>query len=72
MEHDHDDDHPDNALDPMTARVRALETILTEKGLVDPAAIDAIVETYENEDRPAQWRPVSSPRPGAIRTLPTG
>jgi nitrile hydratase subunit alpha len=34
-------------LDPMTARVRALETILVEKGLVDPAALDAIIETYE-------------------------
>ncbi len=31
----------------MTARVRALETILVEKGLVDPAALDAIIETYE-------------------------
>ncbi len=45
-DHDHDHEH-DNALDPMTARVKALETILVEKGLVDPAAIDAIVETYE-------------------------
>jgi nitrile hydratase subunit alpha len=34
-------------LDPMTARVRALETILVEKGLVDPVALDAIIETYE-------------------------
>ncbi|MEO1306975.1 MAG: nitrile hydratase subunit alpha [Pseudomonadota bacterium] len=36
----------------MTARVRALETILTEKGLIDPAAIDAIVETYETKVGP--------------------
>ena len=50
--HDHDDDHPDNELDPMTARVRALETILVGKGLVDPAAIDAIVETYETKIGP--------------------
>ena len=49
---DHDDDHPDNELDPMTARVRALETILVGKGLVDPAAIDAIVETYEAKTGP--------------------
>ena len=28
-------------------RVKALETLLTEKGLLDPAAIDALVETYE-------------------------
>ena len=42
MGHDHD-----NELDPMAARVRALETILVEKGLVEASAIDAIVETYE-------------------------
>jgi nitrile hydratase len=45
--HDHD-----NHLDPMTARVRALETILTEKGLIDPAAIDVVVDTYENKVGP--------------------
>ncbi len=49
MSHDHDHD---NELDPMDARVRALETILVEKGLVDPAAIDAIVETYETKVGP--------------------
>ena len=49
MSHDH---HHDNDLDPMAARVKALETILTEKGLVDPAAIDAIVETYEHKVGP--------------------
>ena len=36
----------------MAARVRALETILTQKGLIDPAAVDAIVETYENKVGP--------------------
>ncbi len=36
----------------MTARVRALETILTEKGLIDPAAVDAIIETYEHKVGP--------------------
>lgn len=36
----------------MQARVRALETLLTEKGLIDPAAIDAIVETYETRVGP--------------------
>lgn len=47
------DDHPHSGhLDDMTARVRALETILTEKGLVDPAAIDAIAETYETRVGP--------------------
>ena len=51
MPHDHDDHH-DNELDPMAARVRALETILVEKGLIDPAAVDAIVDTYENKVGP--------------------
>ena len=48
---DHDHDHG-GALDPMVARVRALETILTEKGLIDPEAIDRIVETYETKIGP--------------------
>ena len=58
MAHDHHDHdhHHDNELDPMAARVRALETILTQKGLIDPAAIDAIVETYETQGRAAQRR----------------
>ena len=33
-------------------RVKALETLLTEKGLLDPAAIDALVETYETRIGP--------------------
>ena len=49
MSHDHDHD---NELDPMAARVRALETLLTGKGLIDPAAVDAIVETYETRIGP--------------------
>ena len=36
----------------MTARVMALETMLTEKGLVDPAALDEIVELYERQIGP--------------------
>ncbi|MBB6410448.1 nitrile hydratase subunit alpha [Mesorhizobium sangaii] len=49
MSHDHDHD---NELDPFAARVRALETILTRKGLIDPAAIDVIVDTYETRIGP--------------------
>jgi nitrile hydratase len=48
--HNHEDH--DNHLDPMTARVMALETILTEKGMIDPAALDAIVDTYETQVGP--------------------
>ncbi len=36
----------------MALRVKALETVLTEKGLIDPAALDAIVETYEHKVGP--------------------
>lgn len=36
----------------MTARVRALETLLVDKGLVDPLAIDAIIDTYEHRVGP--------------------
>ena len=54
--HSHDDDHHhhdhDNSYSDMQARVKALETLLTEKGLIDPAAIDRIVETYETKIGP--------------------
>lgn len=49
--HDHDHGHG-SELSPMDLRVRALESILVEKGYVDPAAIDAIVETYETQVGP--------------------
>lgn len=52
---DHDHDHPHehgSDLSETELRVRALETILTEKGYVDPAALDAIVETYETKVGP--------------------
>ncbi|KZY05102.1 MULTISPECIES: nitrile hydratase subunit alpha [unclassified Sulfitobacter] len=58
MPHDHSDhshgpDHPHTLLPPEPAlRVRALETLLERKGLVDPAALDAIIDTYENRIGP--------------------
>jgi nitrile hydratase subunit alpha len=42
-----DDDHGSH-LSEVQARVRALETILVEKGYVDPAVLDRIVEHFEN------------------------
>jgi nitrile hydratase len=51
MDHGHDHHH-DNQYSDMQARVKALETLLTEKGLIDPDAIDAIVETYETKVGP--------------------
>lgn len=54
MPHDHSDDaHPHSLLPSNPAlRVKALESLLVEKGLVDPAALDAIVETYEHKIGP--------------------
>ena len=48
--HDHDHDH--SHLSEMDVRVRALQTLLTDKGYVDPAALDRIIETYETEVGP--------------------
>lgn len=48
MGHDHHHDHDNHShLSEVELRVRALESILVEKGYVDPATIDALVETYE-------------------------
>lgn len=54
MPHDSPDhDHPHALLPPAPAlRVKALETILTQKGLIDPAALDGIIDTYENKIGP--------------------
>ena len=51
---DHHYDHSDHGseLSEMQLRVRALETVLTEKGYVDPEALDRIVEAYETRIGP--------------------
>jgi nitrile hydratase subunit alpha len=49
--HDHDHDHG-SELSEMQLRVRALETVLSEKGYIDPAALDLIVEAYETRVGP--------------------
>jgi nitrile hydratase subunit alpha len=52
-DHDHDGSHDHGSeLSEMQLRVRALETVLTEKGYVDPAALDVIIETYETKIGP--------------------
>ncbi|MCW2306044.1 nitrile hydratase subunit alpha [Rhodobium gokarnense] len=50
--HHPDDDHDHSHLDAMTLRVKALETVLTEKGYVDPAALDELIDIYENRVGP--------------------
>ena len=49
--HGHAHDH-DAGPDPMTKRVQALEALLVEKGYVDPAAVEALIETYETKIGP--------------------
>lgn len=39
-------------LSDIEVRVRALESLLTEKGYVDPAAVDALIDTYETKIGP--------------------
>jgi nitrile hydratase len=46
------DTHPHSHLGDMDVRVRALETLLTHKGYIDPSALDAIIETYETRIGP--------------------
>ena len=48
---DHSHDHSDVPSDP-ALRTKTLESLLTEKGLVDPAAIDAWIEAYETKIGP--------------------
>jgi nitrile hydratase len=57
VSHDHEDDvqeHRGHAapLTDVELRVRALESLLVEKGLVDPAALDALIDTYETKVGP--------------------
>ena len=48
-----DPSHPHNApLSDVQLRVKALESLLTETGLVDPAALDELIDTYETKVGP--------------------
>jgi nitrile hydratase subunit alpha len=51
-DHDHDPGHAHSELGPMDLRVRALETVLAAKGYVDPAALDALIDTYQTRIGP--------------------
>jgi nitrile hydratase len=52
QKHEHDHGEHGSELSEMQLRVRALETVLTEKGYVDPAALDAVIEIYETKVGP--------------------
>ena len=51
MHDEHDHDHGSHLTD-MELRVRAIETVLVEKGYVDPKALDLLIETYETRIGP--------------------
>jgi nitrile hydratase len=49
MDHDHDDH---SELSHMELHVRALRTVLEQKGYIDPAALDVLIDTYETKIGP--------------------
>ena len=56
MAHDHDHDHAHSddhsELGELELRVRALESVLTQKGYIDPAALDVLIDTYQTKIGP--------------------
>jgi nitrile hydratase len=56
MEHEHDHhhehEHAQRAPSALELRVRALEALLTEKGYIDPAALDVLIDAYETKIGP--------------------
>ncbi len=55
--HDHDHEHEHEGehgapLSDLQLRVKALESLLVDKGLVDPAALDILIDTYETKVGP--------------------
>jgi len=51
MSHEHHD-HEHSELSDMDLRVRALETVLAQKGYIDPAALDVLIDTYQTKIGP--------------------
>ena len=55
MSHTHigdETEHDHSELDAMELRVRALETVLAQKGYIDPAALDVLIDTYQTRIGP--------------------
>jgi nitrile hydratase len=48
----HSHEHPQRTLSPMELRVRALEALLTQKGYIDPAALDVLIDAYQTKIGP--------------------
>jgi nitrile hydratase len=51
-EHHSHDEHPPRALSALELRVRGLEARLTEKGYIDPAALDVLIDAYQTKIGP--------------------
>ena len=51
-EHHHHEEHAKRELSPLELRVRALEALLTEKGYIDPAALDLLIDAYQTKIGP--------------------
>lgn len=51
-EHHHPEEHAQRAPGALELRVRALEALLTEKGYIDPAALDVLIDTYQTKIGP--------------------
>jgi nitrile hydratase len=51
-DHEHHAEHQASAVSPLELRVRALETVLTQKGYVDPKALDALIDAYQTKIGP--------------------
>jgi len=51
-QHDHSHDHEHSHLDETALRVRSLQSLLIAKGYVDPAALNELIDTYENQIGP--------------------
>jgi nitrile hydratase len=49
---EHDDEHQHGSLSTTELRVRALETVLWQKGYIDPAALDELIDTYQTKIGP--------------------
>ncbi len=74
--HDHHHDHDHSELSETQLRVSApLETVLTERAYVDPAALDLLIETYEKKVGPRNgarvvakaWADPAYPRRACIK-----
>ena len=52
MPHEHEHEHGVSHLSDVELRVRALESVLLQKGYIDPAAIDLLIESYEKKIGP--------------------